>query len=184
MEVCKVKDCNDYPRTRGYCGKHYARIRRHGNPNTVKQVRYQNGRCVARISKDLRCRKAAYSKELCTMHYQRLRKNGYFESYRQTERNPKNYIAIYKPNHPNSNQRGFILEHRFVMSEHLGRALYKDENVHHINGDRHDNRIENLELWSSAQPKGQRIEDKLQWAIMILRRYAYSQETTDVSQVK
>ena len=110
------------------------------------------------------------------MHYQRLRKNGYFEAFNQKQLDPKRYITLYKPNHPNSNQKGRISEHRFVMSEHLGRPLHEDENVHHINGDRHDNRIENLELWSSAQPKGQRVEDKLEWAITILRRYAFDEK--------
>ena len=76
------------------------------------------------------------------------------------------------PQHPNASQTGYILEHRLVMSQHLGRPLFEDENVHHKNGNRHDNRLENLELWSSAQPAGQRVEDKLAYAIQMLRRYS------------
>jgi hypothetical protein len=64
-----------------------------------------------------------------------------------------------------------ITQHRFVMEQHLGRALWPDENVHHINGDRQDNRIENLELWSKVQPAGQRVVDKVAYAREILARY-------------
>lgn len=63
------------------------------------------------------------------------------------------------------------LEHRVVMEEFLGRKLEKDENVHHINGVKTDNRLQNLELWNTSQPSGQRIADKVRWAREILERY-------------
>ena len=62
-------------------------------------------------------------------------------------------------------------QHRVVMEEHIGRPLLLVETVHHINGDRANNCIENLELWSGSQPRGQRVADKVAWAKEILALY-------------
>ena len=76
---------------------------------------------------------------------------------RQVDKN--GYIWLRIPEHPNANSSGMVAEHRKVMAEHLGRPLQAGENVHHKNGIKDDNRLENLELWVSKQPSMQRLND-------------------------
>jgi hypothetical protein len=77
----------------------------------------------------------------------------------------RGYVMVKDRSHPNANANGQVSEHRIVMEQHLGRLLKKHESVHHKNGVRTDNRIQNLELWTVPQPYGQRVSDLVDWVV-------------------
>lgn len=85
---------------------------------------------------------------------------------RETIPGPNGYVWRYVSDHPyarmtNRPGRGYVLEHRYVMEQTLGRYLEPHERVHHLNGQRNDNRPENLELWKvkKKDPAGVRAAD-------------------------
>lgn len=82
-------------------------------------------------------------------------------------RHSKGYVYVLTASSPTK----YKFEHIVVMENSLKRELLPDENVHHINGIKDDNRIENLELWVRPQPSGIRAKDAVAWAKEILLRY-------------
>jgi hypothetical protein len=148
------------------CTLHWDRVRKHG---TTDPYRGRGG--APRYCSVEQCERQIANAErmLCNLHYKRFLRRGHTEFVPRTRTpyvDPNGYVRERV-----EGERQGILQHRLVMERHLGRRLWPDETVHHKNGVRSDNRLQNLELWSSWQPRGQRVGDKLAWAKEIIARY-------------
>ena len=167
-KVCTVDGCSSAVAGGGLCGLHYSQAFRQGFRAT--------GLAMPCEVDD--CNEPARSRGYCSSHYAKWRRWG----TATPEPRPRpalkkrdsrsGYVWVKAPDNPMAMINGYVAEHRLVMSQAIGRPLEKFENVHHVNGVRDDNRLENLELWNTYQPSGQRVPDKVTWAVEILRLYA------------
>ncbi len=170
-KACSVDGCKNRAQGLGYCGTHYDRFKKYGDPLGTAEKK-TGGPC----STD-GCAGTVIANGVCAACYARIKKRGSTEySARHLKRFEKivddqGYVQVPDPSHPNARKNKRVPEHRLVMSLFLGRPLRANENVHHKNGNRADNSLGNLELWVTTQPPGQRPQDLMKWAREILKTY-------------
>ena len=174
MRVCSVDDCDRKHKSKGYCEFHHRRMK------TGQSFSDPYRHMVRQECTSQNCDKMVMARYggLCKKHRQ-YQREGKDINQKIAPRGINGYeigqLIIYKSGYVyqkiKKGKHRWIQQHRLIMEKKIGRKLLKTEEVHHKNGIKNDNRLRNLELWSTSHPVGARVKDLIKYAKEILELY-------------
>lgn len=188
--VCSIDNCERPHLARGFCRPHYERWKDGKDLNVIIPRRKFTKGKICEIEN---CHEPVESLGLCELHYERLRTGRDVHAPKPKPKLKRDLellndkIRIFEL--PWRDHDGYkalnafgkmLMQHRVIWELHNGRKLEAFENIHHKNGIRDDNRIENLELWTKPQPCGQRPEDLIAWVLEHYREEVLRQIDTRI----
>lgn len=167
---CSADGCERENFANGYCGMHLYRVERYGEPGPAgplleRRPRPRRPPVKCKVEGCDRILGRTGGKGMCRLHHRRWRDTG--------DPGPAG-LTMAAQGSGTTNSQGYrvirvdgqnVKEHRYVMEQDRGHPLRPWENVHHMNGLKADNRIENLELWVTMQPTGQRVSDLVAFVV-------------------
>jgi len=137
--ICIIENCGKVNYAYGYCVMHDARKRKYGDPLKAREYLEGGGKGICSIRD---CDKKVRAKFFCIKHLNRFTKYGNPFRLKKMPNGAGHIRKIgYKMITVNGKQ---VMEHRHFIEVSLGRKLNSNEDVHHINGDKRDNHIDNL----------------------------------------
>lgn len=139
MVKCKIDDCENVAKTKGWCGKHYQRWLVNGDPLYIR-TQPKGSRKTAICSVD-DCSRPVHANCLCGKHQQRLYHHGSTDARRNE--NGAGHVHHTGYRYLKINNKA-VAEHRLIAERALGKPLPAGAVVHHINGVKSDNRPSNL----------------------------------------